>query len=156
MDCPRCELPLRRQLYEGVEVDFCDACWGCWLDDGELASIIKVRDLHFSEEEKRGVLNLLWASRTGPRQPILCPRCGQFMEQIRYSESVDLLIDRCKKHGIWLDTGELKKLQVEAEKSKEVQSRLIGKLQLQLKEGRGSGTAAPAGAAAKPKAAKKV
>jgi hypothetical protein len=88
------------------------------------------REIEFSEEEKAQVLHLLSASKTGPRGPVQCPTCTNFMEQVRYSESVELLLDRCPDHGVWLDAGELKKVQVEAEKSQKIQMMLVRKLKL--------------------------
>jgi Zn-finger nucleic acid-binding protein len=130
MDCPRCHLSLRKDRYEGVEVDFCDACWGCWLDDGEFARILESRGLEFSADEKDVVLAMMTASKAGPRGQLLCPRCRSFMEQLRYDERVELLIDRCPQHGVWLDAGEIKKAQAVAEQSKAIQKLLIRKLKL--------------------------
>ena len=130
MKCPRCFLPLRIDSYEGVEVDWCDECWGCWLDSGELAQVLDSREIEYSDDEREQVLHLLSASKTGPRGPVQCPRCTHFMEQVRYSESIELLLDRCPDHGVWLDAGELKKAQVEAEKSQDIQKMLVRKLRL--------------------------
>ena len=52
------------------------------------------------------------------------------MEQVRYSQSDELVLDRCPDDGLWLDAGELKKVQVEAEKSRGVQMMLVRKLKL--------------------------
>ena len=131
MNCPRCYLPLRQEKYEGVEIDFCDNCWGCWLNRGELPAIIKAHELEFSEEEKSRILDLHTASKSGPHGQILCPRCSVFMEQIRYDESIQVLLDRCPEHGLWLDAGELKKVQVVAEQSRGIQGMIIKKLKLQ-------------------------
>ena len=130
LKCPRCFLPLRVDSYEGVEIDFCDQCWGCWLDKGELRDVVEARALEFSDEETEQVLSLLSASKTGPRGPVQCPYCTNFMEQVRYSQSVELVWDRCPDDGLWLDAGELKKVQVEAEKSRGVQMMLVRKLKL--------------------------
>ena len=45
-------------------------------------------------------------------------------------ESVRLILDRCEKHGVWLDTGEIKKVQALAEKSEKVHKLLLRKLGL--------------------------
>lgn len=134
MDCPRCHLPLRREMYEGVEIDFCDSCWGCWLDNGEFSAIIESRDMEFSEAEKAKVLDVMSASKPGPRGQILCPRCQNFMEQVQYSESVRLLVDRCPDHGVWLDAGEIKKAQAIGEKSREIQGMIVRKLRLEQEQ----------------------
>ncbi len=41
---------------------------------------------------------------------ISCPECGEVMDRMRYKVSKHpsgVLIDVCKKHGVWLDRGEL-------------------------------------------------
>ena len=134
MDCPRCHLPLRREEYEGVEIDLCDSCWGTWLDSGELAEILESQELEFSDEESERVLSLMTASKPGPRGQLLCPRCGSFMEQLAYSGTVELVIDRCPKDGVWLDAGELKKAQVLAESAREIHNMIIRKLKLKRRE----------------------
>ncbi len=134
MNCPRCHLPLRQEKYEDVDIDFCDNCWGCWLDQGELPAIIRAHELQFTDEEKDQILSLEAATNSGPHGQLLCPNCFVFMEQIRYDESIQILVDRCPQHGIWLDAGELKKIQVVAEQTREIQSMIIRKLKLQDSE----------------------
>jgi len=128
MDCPRCKLPLRKVDYEGVEADMCEACWGFWLDTGELFEVLRRRELGFSDDEKRQVLDVRHASRRGDVRPADCPRCGKVMTQAHYDESVHLVIDRCPAHGVWLDTGEIKEVQALAEKSQDIHRMLIRKL----------------------------
>jgi Zn-finger nucleic acid-binding protein len=128
MNCPRCKLPLRTVDYEGVETDMCDACWGFWLDTGELEVVLKRRSLVFSEEERQKILDVRSASRAGDTSPASCPRCRKPMERVHYDEGVHLVIDRCGAHGIWLDTGEIKKVQALAERSAQVHRMLLRKL----------------------------
>ena len=128
--CPRCRLPLRRMDYEGVATDMCESCWGFFLEAGELEQILSKKDLHFTEEEKARILDIRTASKFGPSVPAACPKCGHVMERIHYDAEVHLLIDRCVKDGIWLDTGEIKKVQALAEKSKSVHQLLLRKLGL--------------------------
>ena len=130
MNCPRCHLALRKQNYEGVEVDWCETCWGTWLDLGELPEIVEAHELEFSDEERQKVLDLYHASSVGPRGQVQCPKCRVFMEQIRYDESIRLLIDRCPDHGVWLDAGELKKMQIVAEQTQDIQTMIVRKLKL--------------------------
>lgn len=53
MNCPRCGVDLKKEPYEGVEVDRCPACWGTWLDKGEFARLLAlaIRSIRFSEGE---------------------------------------------------------------------------------------------------------
>ena len=130
MNCPRCHLAFRKQTYEGVEVDFCDSCWGTWLDIDELPTIIEAHELEFSDEDRDKVLDLYQASQAGPRGQIQCPKCRVFMEQIRYNGVIEILVDRCPEHGVWLDAGELKKVQVVAEQAQDIQKMIVRKLKL--------------------------
>src|SRR5581483_488967 len=41
MNCPACQTPLQMADRQGVEIDYCPACRGVWLDRGELDKIIE-------------------------------------------------------------------------------------------------------------------
>jgi Zn-finger nucleic acid-binding protein len=128
MKCPRCNVPLQKVDYEGVETDMCDQCWGFWLDTGELEQVLDRKKFVFSEKERKQILDLMSASDQGPTEPAPCPRCGETMERFHYDESVHLVIDRCDEHGVWLDTGEIKKVQAVAETSGAIHRMLLRKL----------------------------
>jgi uncharacterized protein len=64
MKCPVCEANLQMTERSGVEIDYCPACRGVWLDRGELDKIIERsshdsggrrlsedRELHFDSDE---------------------------------------------------------------------------------------------------------
>jgi Zn-finger nucleic acid-binding protein len=156
MKCPRCKLALRTVDYEGIEADMCDACLGFWLDSGELELVLERRKLAFSAEERDKILDVRTASRAGEMSPAACPRCGKTMARAHYDESVHLVIDRCPSHGIWLDTGEIKKVQALAEKSAQIHRLLLRKLAVRPRaEAPAKGARGKAGAA-KATAAKMV
>ncbi len=39
-----------------------------------------------------------------------CPVCSDFMQRKNFGARSGVIADRCNKHGIWLDGGELKRL----------------------------------------------
>ena len=117
MDCPRCKLSMVREVYEGVEVDLCQSCWGMWLDSGELETIIRSRKFEFSPEEKQVILQGRRPRSRGPVTPVACPKCSTRMERLYLDSGVHLVLDRCTDHGVWLDTGEVKVVQAVAEAS---------------------------------------
>ena len=41
MNCPNCKIPLVMSDRQGIEIDYCPACRGIWLDRGELDKIIE-------------------------------------------------------------------------------------------------------------------
>jgi Zn-finger nucleic acid-binding protein len=46
---------------------------------------------------------------------LACPKCNGVMHPVNYSYSSGIIIDRCADHGIWLDRGELDKVQLSRE-----------------------------------------
>lgn len=129
MNCPRCKLALQKAEYEGVTVDLCDHCWGIWLDQGELPMILDSQQMQFSDAERRQFTGLgLRPAGPGNTEPAPCPQCGQVMEQLGSDAVIPLVIDRCDEHGVWLDTGEIKAVQVLAEQSAELHRLLLRKL----------------------------
>jgi Zn-finger nucleic acid-binding protein len=130
MKCPRCKLTLKPVRYEAVEADVCDACWGFWLDVGELEAVLLDREMKFSKEETEAILDLHSASQKGPTAPAPCPRCTKTMKRVHYDALVHLVIDRCDDHGVWLDGGEIKKVEALAARSEEFHRVLLRKLGL--------------------------
>lgn len=104
MTCPRCSAPLARATVAGVEVDQCTKCSGMWLDPGE-GEVVTRPDV-----VAEGIVQLIPGSSTRIKmEDLACPRCGETMQEERYAESL-VTIDRCKC-GVWLDGGELDKIQ---------------------------------------------
>jgi Zn-finger nucleic acid-binding protein len=116
MDCPRCRLLLADAEYEGQHVHFCGTCWGYWLTRRQLDQIVAGVTYRFGKAETRTVaksLNLGDANRQGSEhEAVPCPVCGVAMTTARYSSNCPVQIDECDEHGLWLDTGEIKDLQV--------------------------------------------
>lgn len=102
MNCPRCKAKLKREQYEGIEVDRCPDCGGMWLDYLELDQL---EDIVLDEDEVKGTM--IFSSRTSE---ISCPKCGGPMKAFNY-RLYDLELDFCEKlHGFWLDRGEEKRV----------------------------------------------
>jgi hypothetical protein len=101
--CPTCNEPLIVVELEGVEVDYCPACHGTWLDTGELELITELaggqpgplhRALH---DAGRGA--------SGRRR---CPRCRRKLRRIDLGTAPVVQLDRCPVgQGLWFDAGEL-------------------------------------------------
>lgn len=122
MDCPRCRLSLAESEYEGQRVHFCGNCWGYWLSRNKLIRIARGVEYRFSKQETKAVENVFATAGDANRQgdeeaSIACPECGQAMETKPYTDRCPVQIDECEEHGIWLDTGEIKDLQVFIEQS---------------------------------------
>lgn len=88
-----------------VEVDHCSQCGGVWLDAEEMDLLLEGSE---GREEIRRRATVETRSDEKKRR---CPICSRKMEKARITregQETRVLIDRCeKRHGTWLDGGEL-------------------------------------------------
>ena len=123
MICPRCEQSLQEKKYERVTIDKCGKCQGVWLDDGEIAAIIEIEEEKFSPETVREVIAHAFAgvppAVAAEAPQARCPKCAKVMRLLNYAYNSGVVIDRCiDSHGIWLDSGEVEKIQAYQEQWK--------------------------------------
>jgi len=122
--CPVCtNEKLVEKSYEGVPLDFCLKCGGVWLDSDELHQVIEKKEEKFSQGVKEEVNpeEFKQAERPSLVKELNCPICGSLMNRLVYVSFSGIIIDRCSQgHGVWLDKGELDKVQVYAEESEEL------------------------------------
>ena len=111
-DCPRCRLPLVNTRYEGIAVQFCEQCWGYFVGLREFEKVLQKRDENFSASERR-------TQRMRPHREdgklLRCVMCAGPMAKLKLEEG--FFIDICREHGVWLDTGEIKRAQIMDEKA---------------------------------------
>jgi hypothetical protein len=85
-----------------IEIDYCTACKGIWLDAGELELLLgnfgKSKELMASFQKSPAVGELLRK----------CPICLKKMEKITVGDKSEILLDKCGRgDGLWFDRGEL-------------------------------------------------
>jgi hypothetical protein len=94
-----------------VEIDYCPGCEGVWLDAGELEILLE------GSEQRDVFLDSFAIQEKSGEKKRKCPICRKKMDKISFgSGSGDrkITIDECrKKHGIWFDKGELKRVLTE-------------------------------------------
>lgn len=95
--CPSCDKPLVGLEYRGVEVDWCPACKGLWLDHGELGVLMS------GDPAADAAIPLVTGARTERR----CPACGDRMHEAQVA-GAGITLDLCPHgHGWWFDEGEV-------------------------------------------------
>lgn len=128
--CPHCGEKLAEKRYEDVPVDICFKCGGVWLDRDELYQIVKSREEKFTQEQKAEIEpeKIIHPQADELVDETDCPICGTRMKRLAYVYSSGIIIDRCPHgHGVWLDKGELEKVQVYVEKSEELREKNYAK-----------------------------
>ncbi|MFH1531157.1 MAG: zf-TFIIB domain-containing protein [Pseudomonadota bacterium] len=105
MKCPKCGSERLEALdtAEGVQLDFCADCGGVLFDAREVAEYFEL---------DRDIPDLKAVKDAARWSGIECPKCGGPWAELPYAPGEDLLIDLCTRCGvIWLDRGELPKLE---------------------------------------------
>lgn len=122
-DCPRCRLPLSESRYEETFVQNCRECLGYWLSELACSEIAIRRDAYFSASERRTVLRWALDDYSGQvARDLPCPMC---LAPLQPRPFKGLLLYRCRGHGVWLDTGDLKRVQIVVESSRGLLNELL-------------------------------
>lgn len=101
MECPVCEKPMVTMELDEVEIDHCLGCGGIWLDSGEL-------ELLLGNPSRAASLLASFHPAGAAEDPRRCPICLHKMEKVHLAREVtNIVIDRCRRHGLWFDRGEL-------------------------------------------------
>jgi Zn-finger nucleic acid-binding protein len=117
MKCPRDDTALQPFMVEAhIQVDRCSTCRGVWLDKGELEQIQQTIERDHGKLALSGpdpVQAAFEQARQERQGPARCPRCGSEMELREYGYNSQVMIDTCPEGcGVWLDDGELQRLEV--------------------------------------------
>ena len=106
-ECPRCKVELELLISDDEEYDICPECGGMWLDKDEFFRATRERDVY----QKVTVKNEYRKTPIrGPVDYVPCVRCNKLMNRRNFGKISGVIIDRCSKHGVWLDAGELEKI----------------------------------------------
>lgn len=93
--CPRCGRPLSDST---GAVATCPGCHGVWLPTSVIAQL-------FDEEDWPQGTPMWWHSK------LACPQCARTASEdppVMLARNVGgVFIDRCARHGVWLDAGEV-------------------------------------------------
>lgn len=91
-------------------VERCPACFGLFFDAGELEAIID-RDVPPAQSIDHLALARLAEQNGEPVRYRKCPVCRKMMNRVNYGQSSGVVADRCRDHGVYLDAGELRRIQ---------------------------------------------
>lgn len=118
MECPKCQGEMKEiDSSEGVTLDFCGSCHGLWFDLGEVADYFEL---------SVDIPDLDTTNATKTKTSLVCPKCKELLEELRYSALDRLLVDRCPGcGGIFLDKGEVPMLERLSARLESPKSRIV-------------------------------
>mgnify|MGYP001768327630 CR=1 FL=1 len=112
--CAACGKPMD-SLNVGSEdepffIERCPGCLGLFFDTHELEAVID-REIPPAQVIDHRVLARLAEHNGEPVRYRKCPVCRNMMNRINYGQSSGVIADRCRDHGVYLDAGELRRIQ---------------------------------------------
>lgn len=95
----------------------CPGGHGAWLQREQLARIARGHDADTTDAQERSALR---QSDDLPAELVTgrfhdCPVCGDTLRKDDYRYGSGVVIDVCDEHGIWVDSGELERMEAWAE-----------------------------------------
>ena len=105
-DCPRCRRALEVLRVDSTNVRSCTQCDGLWMDTVTFETVCTDR------ERQSAVLTYFREWETRPDREtrvnyLPCPDCGELMNRSNFNRASGVIIDVCKRHGVWFDANEL-------------------------------------------------
>lgn len=112
--CPHCHVPmdtLNVDIEGNFYIERCPECFGFFFDPGEIETLLEhsVSNI-FIDPKTIDKANKELTDFNSKIQYIRCPICNESMQRINFGYRSGVVIDRCMKHGVWLDSGELRHL----------------------------------------------
>ncbi|MCW2921499.1 MAG: hypothetical protein JWL76_1373 [Thermoleophilia bacterium] len=118
MRCPVCTTALSTGTHEGRPIAGCATCSGRFVSyeslRGILADVTKPRPGHEHATAMASAGTAATVEGDG-RPPLACPECDDPMRRYVHQYASGVWVDSCEVHGIWLDAGELERLEAYAE-----------------------------------------
>ncbi|MEZ4362787.1 MAG: zf-TFIIB domain-containing protein [Kofleriaceae bacterium] len=106
--CPRCDAALAPRLISDVVIDECLSCRGMFLDQVAIQRVVADRQ----QVRAEALLGALPRAEIAPNAPkgklyIKCPVCQVTMNRRQFATGSGVVVDVCRVHGTFFDTGEL-------------------------------------------------
>ena len=110
--CCGCHSVMTEVNVQGTVIDVCPSCSGIWFDTGELEEVLEKLELPHDglPESNRGASLVKNIPESAP--PRNCPHCNLIMGKKNYKRFSGVIVDICRFHGLYLDAGELEKIQL--------------------------------------------
>ena len=119
MNCTVCRVKLKVRVYEGALVQECPSCHGMFVEHETLAKIARDEIAPREEAEREAAAESangrLGATDLSDVSARRCSSCNRTMARYTYAFSSAVIVDGCPDHGIWLDAGEIERIEAWAE-----------------------------------------
>jgi Zn-finger nucleic acid-binding protein len=113
--CPECRADMasvnvghRRRFF----IEQCARCHGLFFDTNELQALLDDAVAPSYEIDLPLLTTLQRESPVARREStyVSCPVCGDLMNRVNFGRRSGVVVDQCRRHGAWLEGGELRRL----------------------------------------------
>lgn len=110
--CPLCDKALQTislKLDQPVYIERCAQCFGLFFDPGEIEVLLSstVSGVFDINRQQLSNINKDRYRKQKKIKYVKCPVCSVLMNRVNFARRSGVIIDQCKKHGVWLDSGEI-------------------------------------------------
>lgn len=111
--CPTCDIVcdnINIGAKERIMIQRCNECDGLFLGEEVLEELVQAKSLIKDKIDLHILRFVKDNPRVEPEKVIRykkCPVCDITMQRLNYRAVSGVIVDKCHKHGIWLDGGEL-------------------------------------------------
>jgi Zn-finger nucleic acid-binding protein len=111
-DCPHCAIPLHAQRIAEFDLAECRGCHGLWIPhprfDALVERALELRRKALARAEPAANPRV---SKANPHSQgvryLRCPVCREQLARRNFRKSSGVIVDACRRCGVWLDAGEL-------------------------------------------------
>ena len=110
--CPHCDKPLQTvklELNGAFYIERCKTCFGLFFDPGEIETLLESSVSNVFDINLKLIKNIN-RDRYKKDQKVKyvkCPVCRILMNRVNFGQRSGVIIDQCREHGIWVDSGEI-------------------------------------------------
>ena len=108
--CPRCKTVMQVVSFGNSKGWECASCLGLWLTTSAFEKICADKEQQSAVLGKASLADHDQATSQPKVNYIPCPECSQLMNRANFARCSGVIIDLCKKHGIWFDRNELSRI----------------------------------------------
>jgi len=100
---------IRLDSTDALSIERCDACFGLFFDPGEIETLLENAVSGVFEINHKHIENINKDryQNHNPVKYIKCPVCQILMNRVSFGHKSGVVVDRCKRHGVWLDSSEI-------------------------------------------------
>lgn len=107
LTCPDCKAAMSTFSGEHGALHDCGKCGGQFVDNDLLRALLERREV--IGEAVPGEMGRPVRTQTAVRY-LPCPACKAFMNRKNFGDTSGVIVDVCKKDGMWFDSGELPRI----------------------------------------------